>query len=118
MITVSADTFRLARTFTIARGSKTEARVLTVRILRAGVAGWGECVPYARYGETLDSVAAQIESLPEGISRQDLQAALGYAAGHQAENAHRRQANGIRNHPTNACSQIMYHLAGVLAGMV
>jgi L-alanine-DL-glutamate epimerase-like enolase superfamily enzyme len=33
-------------------------------------------VPYARYGETLDSVAAQIEGLPEGISRQDLQDAL------------------------------------------
>jgi L-alanine-DL-glutamate epimerase-like enolase superfamily enzyme len=76
MIAVTADTFRLARTFTISRGSKTEARVLTVRITRGGVTGWGECVPYARYGETLESVTAQIESLAAGISRQDLQTAL------------------------------------------
>jgi L-alanine-DL-glutamate epimerase-like enolase superfamily enzyme len=33
-------------------------------------------VPYARYGETLDSVTAQIAGLPEGISRADLQSAL------------------------------------------
>jgi L-alanine-DL-glutamate epimerase-like enolase superfamily enzyme len=44
--------------------------------MREGVTGIGECVPYARYGETLDSVAARIEGLPEGISRQDLQDAL------------------------------------------
>ena len=76
MITVTADTFRLAQTFTISRGSKTEARVLTVRILRGGHSGWGECVPYARYGETLESVAAQINALPADITRQALQSAL------------------------------------------
>jgi L-Ala-D/L-Glu epimerase len=76
MITVTEDSFRLSQPFTISRGSKTEARVLTVRIAHAGVSGWGECVPYARYGETLDSVRAQIESLPEGITRQALQTAL------------------------------------------
>jgi L-alanine-DL-glutamate epimerase-like enolase superfamily enzyme len=76
LITVTRDTFRLAQTFTISRGSKTEARVLTVRIDRSGHIGLGECVPYARYGETLDSVAAQIAGLPEDISRLDLQTAL------------------------------------------
>jgi L-alanine-DL-glutamate epimerase-like enolase superfamily enzyme len=76
MITVTEDHFRLAQTFTISRGSKTEARVLTVRMTRDGQTGCGECVPYARYGETLDSVRAQIESLPEGITRQSLQSAL------------------------------------------
>lgn len=76
MITVTEDHFRLAQTFTISRGSKTEARVLTVRMTRDGQTGCGECVPYARYGETLDSVRAQIESLPEGITRQALQSAL------------------------------------------
>ena len=50
--------------------------MLTVRITRGGITGWGECVPYARYGETLDSVTAQIAGLPEGISRADLQSAL------------------------------------------
>ncbi len=75
MITVTQDTFRLAQAFTISRGSKTEARVLTVRIQRGGAKGWGECVPYARYGETLDSVRAQIATLPDSISRKGLQAA-------------------------------------------
>ncbi|MCX7889416.1 MAG: dipeptide epimerase [Rhodobacteraceae bacterium] len=75
-ITVTPDTFRLREAFTISRGSRTEARVLTVRVARDGEAGWGECVPYARYGESLDSVAAQIEGLPEGITRAALQGAL------------------------------------------
>jgi L-Ala-D/L-Glu epimerase len=76
MITVTEDRFRLAQAFTISRGSKTEARVLTVRITRGGVVGWGECVPYARYGETLASVRDQIDSLPAGITRSALQSAL------------------------------------------
>lgn len=73
MITVTPETFALARAFTISRGSRTEAKVLTVRITRGGATGLGECVPYARYGETLDSVAAQIAALPEGITRASLQ---------------------------------------------
>lgn len=76
MISVTEDRFRLAEAFTISRGSKTEAQVLTVRITRGGVTGQGECVPYARYGETLASVRAQIESLCEGITRPALQGAL------------------------------------------
>ena len=76
MITVTADTFALAQTFTISRGSKTHAHVLTVRVTRGGVTGWGECVPYARYGESLDSVRGQIESLPPGITRAALQTTL------------------------------------------
>ncbi|WP_420343153.1 N-acetyl-D-Glu racemase DgcA [Paenirhodobacter sp.] len=76
MISVTADVFRLAEVFTISRGSRTEARVLTVRVERGGVLGWGECVPYARYGESLESVTAQIESLPGDITRAALQEAL------------------------------------------
>lgn len=76
MITVTRDTFPLARSFTISRGTKTEARVLTVHIRRGGMTGRGECVPYARYGETLESVTAQIEALPPGITRDALQTAL------------------------------------------
>ena len=69
MITVTPDTFRLAQVFTISRGSRTEAKVLTVRVSDGGVTGWGECVPYARYDETLDSVTAQIAALPDVLSR-------------------------------------------------
>jgi L-alanine-DL-glutamate epimerase-like enolase superfamily enzyme len=84
MITVTPDVFRLAQVFTISRGSRTEARVLTVRVTRGGVTGWGECVPYARYGETPDSVTAQIESLPPDITRDALQGALPAGAARNA----------------------------------
>jgi L-Ala-D/L-Glu epimerase len=84
MITVTPDTFRLAQAFTISRGSRTEARVLTVRITRGGVTGWGECVPYARYGETLESVTAQIRGLPTDITRDALQGALPAGAARNA----------------------------------
>lgn len=83
-ISVSRDVFKLAEAFTISRGSRTEAHVLTVRVTRDGVSGWGECVPYARYGETLDSVAAEIAGLPVGISRADLQEALPAGAARNA----------------------------------
>ena len=76
MLTVTPETFALAQTFTISRGSRTHAHVLTVRVTRNGVTGWGECVPYARYGESPASVTAQIESLPAGITRAALQTAL------------------------------------------
>ena len=84
MMNVSRDMFPLAQTFTISRGSKTHAHVLTVRITRGGVTGWGECVPYARYGESLESVTTQIESLPEGITRAALQSALAPGAARNA----------------------------------
>lgn len=68
-IDVTRDVFRLAQVFTISRGSRTEAQVLTVRITDGDYTGWGECVPYARYDETLDSVTAEVEALPEVLTR-------------------------------------------------
>ncbi|WP_434290214.1 N-acetyl-D-Glu racemase DgcA [Celeribacter sp. SCSIO 80788] len=75
-LTVTQESFRLAEVFTISRGSRTEAKVVTVRATDGVHEGWGECVPYARYGESLDSVTAQIEDLPENITRATLQEAL------------------------------------------
>ena len=71
-LTINRDVFPLAQVFTISRGSRTEAKVLSVKISRGGVEGWGECVPYARYNETAASVSEQIESLPEAFDRQGL----------------------------------------------
>ena len=68
-IDVTRDVFKLAQVFTISRGSRTEAQVLTARVTEGGVTGRGECVPYARYGETLESVTAEIMSLPEQVTR-------------------------------------------------
>lgn len=86
-IEVTRDVFRLAQVFTISRGSRTQADVLTVSVTIGGVRGRGECVPYARYGETLDSVTAQIEgftgawadlpgALPAGAARNALDCAF------------------------------------------
>jgi L-Ala-D/L-Glu epimerase len=76
MITAKEETFPLAQAFTISRGSKTEARVVTATVLRDGIAGHGECVPYARYGETVESVVAQISALPSDVARTALQTLL------------------------------------------
>lgn len=71
-IDVTRDTFKLAQVFTISRGSRTEAKVLTVQVSEGGYTGWGECVPYARYSETLESVEHEISALPEQFDRQSL----------------------------------------------
>jgi len=71
-ITVTPETFKLAQVFTISRGSRTEAKVLTVRVSDGFISGWGECVPYARYDETLESVTAEIEGLKGPVTREAL----------------------------------------------
>ena len=71
-LTINRDVFPLAQVFTISRGSRTEAKVLSVKISRGGVEGRGECVPYARYNETAASVSEQIKSLPDAFDRQSL----------------------------------------------
>jgi L-Ala-D/L-Glu epimerase len=109
MLTVTEDRYRLAQTFTISRGSKTEARVLTVRISRGGVTGRGECVPYARFGETLDSVRAQIEGLPEGINRQALQSALPPGAARNAVDC------ALWDLDAKRAGKRVWHLAGLPA---
>ncbi|MBX2882150.1 MAG: hypothetical protein KTR32_19535, partial [Granulosicoccus sp.] len=60
---VQQNQFRLAEAFTISRGSRTEAQVLTVCLIDGAYRGMGECVPYARYGETVSSVTEQIQSV-------------------------------------------------------
>ena len=44
-----------------------EARVLTVQVRDGGLTGRGECVPYARYDETLESVTAEIAGLRQEL---------------------------------------------------
>ncbi len=66
----------IAGSFTIARGSKTEAIVVVVEISSNGFVGRGECVPYARYGETIESVCAAIDSIKSRIERAPSRAIL------------------------------------------
>ncbi len=84
MIEVTADTFRLAEPFTISRGSRSEAKVLTVHIAQGGLKGRGECLPYTRYGESLDSVTAQIKALPHDVTREAVQTLLPAGAARNA----------------------------------
>ncbi len=77
---IRTDSFPIAGTFTISRGAKTSAEVIACIVTENGVSGWGECVPYRRYGETMESVAAQIEAakplVEAGLSLADLQRAM------------------------------------------
>lgn len=83
-VTVSKDVFPLAKAFTISRGSKTEAIVVRVAIEQDGFVGQGECVPYARYGETVESVIAEIKKLSVPISRKAIQSSMPAGAARNA----------------------------------
>jgi L-alanine-DL-glutamate epimerase-like enolase superfamily enzyme len=83
-IEMTHDVFKLAQVFTISRGSRTEAKVLTVKVSKDGAVGYGECVPYARYDETLESVAAEIAELPANLTRATLQDLLPAGAARNA----------------------------------
>ncbi|MDO3433684.1 dipeptide epimerase [Rhizobium sp. CBN3] len=77
---IQMNSFPIAGTFTISRGAKTTAEVITCTVTEEGAQGHGECVPYRRYGETMESVFAQIEAarplVESGISRDDLLSAM------------------------------------------
>jgi len=85
---ITRDSFPIDGTFTIARGSRTVAEVLTVTLRANGHAGRGECMPYARYGESLDSVETTVEgcrgALSDGLDRIGLQTLLPAGAARNA----------------------------------
>ncbi len=61
------ESYPIAGRFVIARGAKTEAHVVVATIRDGTACGRGECVPYARYGETVEGVVAAIESVRRAI---------------------------------------------------
>jgi L-alanine-DL-glutamate epimerase-like enolase superfamily enzyme len=87
-LTVRIERWPLQRAFTISRGSKTEAVVVVVELERGGHRGRGEAVPYLRYGETPEGVAATIEAmgatLRGGLDRIGLQTAMPSGAARNA----------------------------------
>ncbi|MFT4097995.1 MAG: dipeptide epimerase [Rhodoblastus sp.] len=88
ILKIDVERFPIAGTFTISRGAKTEAVVVTATIFDGATTGRGECVPYARYGESIESVSAAIESvrgsLEAGCDRAELQAILPAGAARNA----------------------------------
>ncbi|MBA4790161.1 MAG: dipeptide epimerase [Rhizobiales bacterium] len=65
---VRIERFPISGTFTISRGSKTEAVVVVAELRDGDLVGRGECVPYARYGETPEEVRADIAALAPDIA--------------------------------------------------
>ncbi len=74
------DRFALQETFIISRGSKDAAQVISLKLGDGEHIGRGECVPYARYKETPESVVEQLVAIApdvkSGLTRDDLQTAL------------------------------------------
>lgn len=87
-LTVTWESWPLAKTFAISRGSKTSAGVVIAMIGGDGVAGRGECVPYARYGESIEGVVDTLRALaPDiaaGMDREALQSSLSAGAARNA----------------------------------
>jgi L-alanine-DL-glutamate epimerase-like enolase superfamily enzyme len=89
---VRAESWPIRGGFRIARGARNAAEVVVVELHHDGVMGRAECVPYARYGESIDTVRAlietsvralraetarsQIQSMPAGAARNALDCAL------------------------------------------
>ena len=85
---VRAESWPIAGEFRIARGARGAAQVVVVELACRGRVGRGECVPYARYGESQESVRAAIESTLAGMqelpSRAWVQEALAPGAARNA----------------------------------
>jgi len=87
-VSAEAQTWPLAQAFAISRGIKTEAHVVVVTLIQDGAVGRGECVPYARYGESVESVLAEVDrvadTLRAGADRSEIQEMLAPGAARNA----------------------------------
>jgi L-alanine-DL-glutamate epimerase-like enolase superfamily enzyme len=79
-LTLTVESWPIAGAFVISRGAKTEATVVVAELADGAHRGRGECTPYARYGESADSVRAEIAAmrprLADGLTRAGLQTAM------------------------------------------
>ncbi len=91
-LTVRIESWPIAGSFNISRGAKTEAKLVVAELSQDGfpnaVLGRGECTPYARYGESVEGVAAQLEQMAakvaQGLDRTMLQSAMPAGAARNA----------------------------------
>lgn len=88
ILSVTIERWPIAGRFAISRGAKTEAVVVVAELSREGRRGRGECVPYPRYGESPDGVAAALEAMTPhiaaGLTRKGLQSAMPAGAARNA----------------------------------
>lgn len=86
---VRRESFPIRGAFRISRGSKTAAEVVVAEVQDDdGVVGRGECVPYARYGESVDGVMGELEAMADrvadGLGRLSLRTAMNAGAARNA----------------------------------
>jgi L-alanine-DL-glutamate epimerase-like enolase superfamily enzyme len=90
-LSVSRRSWPLAQVFSISRGSKTTADVVVAELHDGDSHGRGECVPYPRYGESVESVFATLEAMKgavfSGLNRDTLQQAMPPGAARNALDA-------------------------------
>lgn len=87
-VKVYQEAWPLHTPFVISRGTRSEAVVVVVELEEYGIKAAGECTPYPRYGESVESVLAQITTimpqLEMGMTRAELQDALPAGAARNA----------------------------------
>ena len=87
-LAVRVESWPIKGGFTISRGAKHEAVVVVAELSCGSHVGRGECIPYARYGESVEGVAAAIEACAEqigrGLSRAELASLLPAGAARNA----------------------------------
>lgn len=87
-IDIKVEEFPITGNFTISRGAKTVAEVITATVSDGDTRGWAECVPYPRYSETTDSVRDMISAvsgdIANGAGREDLLALMAPGAARNA----------------------------------
>ena len=87
-LSLAVEHYPIAGHFAISRGSRTVASVIVCTIVEDGIAGRGECVPYARYGESIEQVRDAILSasaaIAGGIGREELRGLMPAGAARNA----------------------------------
>ena len=87
-LSAEAQSWPIAGSFTISRGSKTAADVVVASVSDGEHTGRGECVPYPRYGETvagvMDAILALGPAIADGLTRDELQTAMPAGAARNA----------------------------------
>ncbi len=80
VLSAQAEIWPTRGTFRIARGSRTQITVVIATLKQGDIIARGECVPYPRYGETVDGVITDImlmaDQISSGLTREQLQSAM------------------------------------------
>ncbi len=113
-MSLAVERWPIAGSFAISRGAKTEAVVVVAELADGTARGRGECVPYGRYGETVEGVIAALEAHAAATGRRPRpgRPATGHAARRRAQCARLRLLGSGR---PSATQRPVHELAGLPA---